>query len=158
MQVPQSRKGKDRMTDMTKSAFTRDYGTTASWCGMDFGRDKSKTVVYETRNGKLVARYSLPDDPHLRSYRDWFNEEFNKRLSKFFAKRVKKVETAIFAWIKRNPICYMNPCRAILDGSCGVITPAIYPRDNILAERYDVSEFFIKFPRGLPIEMKGVAV
>ena len=145
-------------TFTTKSVFTRNYGTTAPWCGMDFGRDKSKTVVCETRNGRLVARYDLPDDPHLRSYRDWFNEEFNKRLSKFFAKRVKKVETAIFAWIKHNPLCYMNPCEAILDGICGVITPAIYPRDNILAERYDVSEFFIKFPRGLPIELKGIAV
>ena len=71
----------------TKSVFTRNYGTTAPWCGMDFGRDKSKTAVCETRNGRLVARYDLPDDPHLRSYRDWFNEEFNKRLSKFFAKR-----------------------------------------------------------------------
>ena len=104
-----------------------------------------------------MARYSLPDDPHLRSYRDWFDEEFNKRLSKFFAKRVKEIEADIFAWIKRNPICYMNPCEAILDGICGVITPAIYPRDNV-AERYDVSEFFIQFPLGLPIELKGVAV
>ena len=144
-------------TFTTKSVFTRNYGTTAPWCGMDFGRDKSKTAVCETRNGRLVARYDLSDDPQMRLYRDWFNEEFNKRLSKFFAKRVKKVETVIFAWIKHNPICYMNPCRAILDGICGVTTPAIYPRDNILAERYDVAEFFIKFPRGLPIELKGIS-
>ena len=126
--------------------------------GMDFGRDKSETVICESRRGKLVARYSLPDDPHLRSYRrDLFDEEFNKKLSKFFANIVKEIEADIFAWIKRNPICYVNPCEAILDGICGVTTPAIYPRDNV-AERYDVSEFFIKFPLGLPIELKGIAV
>lgn len=132
-------------------------GTAAFSCGIDFGRDKSETVIYESRKGRLVARYSLPDDPHLRSYRDWFDEEFNKRLSKFFAKRVKKGAAALFAWIKRNPICYMDPCKAILDGICGVITPAIYPRDNV-AERYDVSEFFIQFPIALPTELKGIAV
>lgn len=134
-----------------------DDGTAVFSCGIDFGRDKSETVIYESRKGRLVVRYSLPDDPHLRSYRDWFDEEFNKRLSKFFAKRVKEIEDDIFAWIKRNPICYMNPCRAILDGICSVTTPAIYPRDNV-AERYDVSEFFIQFPLGLPIELKGIAV
>ena len=137
-----------------------DDGTAAFSCGIDFGRDKSETplsTIYESRKGRLVARYSLPDDPHLRSYRDWFDEEFNKRLSKFFAKRVKEIEADIFAWIKRNPICYMNPCRAILDGICGVTTPAMFPRDNVLAERYDVSEFFIQFPLGLPIELKGIA-
>ncbi len=131
--------------------------TAAFSCGIDFGRDKSETVIYESRKGRLVARYSLPDDPHLRSCRDWFDEEFNKRLSKFFAKRVKEIETDIFAWIKRNPICYMDPCKAILDGICGVITPAIYPRDNV-AERYDVPEFFIQFPIALPIQLKGIAV
>lgn len=141
-----------------KSVFTRGYGTTAPWYGMDFGRDKSETVICESRKGRLVAKYNLPDDPQMRLYRDWFNEEFNKRLSKFFTKRAKKIEADIFAWIKSNPICYVNPCEAILNGICGVITPAIYPRDNVLAERYDVSEFFIKFPLGLPIEMKGVAV
>lgn len=146
------------MTDTTKSVFTHNDGTTVLWCGIDFGRDKSETVIYGSRKGRLVARYSLPDDLHLRSYRDWFDEEFNKRLSKFFAKRVKEIEADIFAWIKRNLICYMNPCRAILDGICGVTTPAIYPRDNALVERYDVSEFFIQFPLGLPIELKGVAV
>ena len=135
-----------------------DDGTSVFSCGIDFGRDKSETVIYESRKGRLVARYSLPDDPHLRSYRDWFDKEFNKRLSKFFAKRVKEIEADIFAWIKRNPICYMNPCRAILDGICGVTTPAMFPRDNVLAERYDVSEFFIQFPLGLPIELKGIAV
>lgn len=132
-------------------------GTAAFSCGIDFGRDKSETVIYESRKDRLVVRYSLPDDPHLRSYRDWFDEEFNKRLSKFFARRIKKVEVALFTWIKCNPTCYMNPCRAILDGICGVITPAIYPRDNV-AERYDVSEFFIQFPIALPTELKGVAV
>lgn len=127
--------------------------------GMDFGNGKSETVICELRGkGKFVVRYDLPDDPHLRSYRDWFDERMEKRLSEFFAKRVKKVEADIFSWIKRNPICYMNPCRAILDGICGVITPAIYPHGNVLAERYDVSEFFIRFPLGLPIKLKGVAV
>ena len=146
------------MTDTTKSVFTHNDGTTTLWCGIDFGRDKSETVIYESRKGRLVARYSLPDDPHLRSYRDWFDEEFNKRWSKFFAKRVKEIEADIFAWIKRNPICYMNPRRAILDGICGVATPAMFPCDNVLAERYDVSEFFIQFPLCLPIELKGIAV
>lgn len=128
------------------------------WYGMDFGSDKSETVVCEGRDGKYVVRYDLPVDPHLRSYRDWFNEEFNKRLSKFFTKRVKETEAKIFAWIKSNPICYVNPCEAILDGICGVITPAIYPHGNALAERHDVSEFFLRFPRALPIELKGIAV
>jgi hypothetical protein len=41
---------------------------------------------------------------------------------------------------------------------CNAQSCADCPRDNVLAERYDVSEFFIKFPRGLPIEMKGIAV
>jgi hypothetical protein len=134
-----------------------DDGTAAFSCGIDFGRDKSETVIYESRKGRLVARYSLPDDPHLRSYRDCFDEEFSKRLSKLFAKRVKEIEADIFAWINRNPICYMNPCKAILDGICGVTTPAIYPRDNV-AERYDVSEFFIQFPIALPTKLKGIAV
>lgn len=135
-----------------------DDGTAAFSCGLDFGRDKSETVVCKTRNGRFVAEYVLPDDPHLRSYCDWFDEEFNKRLSKFFAKRVKEIETDIFAWIKRNPICYMDPCRAIFDGIRGVTTPAIYPHDNLLVERYDVSEFFIQFPIALPTELKGIAV
>ena len=133
-------------------------GITAPLCGIDFGRDKSTTTVCETRNGRLVARYDLPDDPQMRSYRDWFDEQFRKRLDEFFAKRVKEVEADVLAWIKRNPICYMNPCRAILDGICGVITPAMFPRDNVLAERYDVSEFFIQFPLGLSVELKGIAV
>lgn len=134
-----------------------DDGTAAFSCGIDLGRGKSETVIYESRRGRLVARYSMSDDPHLRSYRNWFDEEFNKRLSKFFAKRVKEIEADIFVGIKRNPICYMNPCRAILDGICGVSMPAIYPRDNV-AERYDVSEFFLRFPRALPTELKGIAV
>lgn len=132
-------------------------GTAAFSCGIDFGRNKSETVIYESRKGRLVAKYSLPDDPHLRSYREWFDEEFNKRLSKFFAKRAKKIEVEIFAWIKRNPICYRDPCKAILDGICGVTMPAIYPRDNV-AERYDVSEFFLRFPRALPTELKGISL
>ena len=135
-----------------------DDGTAAFSCGIDLGRDKSKTVICETSNGRLVAEYVLPDDPHLRSGRDWFDEEFNKRLLKSFDKRVKEIEAGIFAWIKLNPICYMNPCRAILDGICGAITPAMFPLNNIFAERHNVSEFFIKFPRGLPIELRGVAV
>ena len=62
------------MTDTTKSVFTHNDGTTVLWCGIDFGRDKSETVIYESRKGRLVARYSLPDDPHLRSYRDWLDD------------------------------------------------------------------------------------
>ncbi len=148
------------MTDTTKSVFTHNDGTTVLWCDIDLGRDKSETVICESRKSRLVARYrcSLPNDPHLRSYRVWFDEEFNKRLSKFFANIAKEIEADIFAWIKRNPICYMNPCRAILDGICGAITPAIFPRDNVLAERYDISEFFIQFPLGLPTELKRIAV
>lgn len=127
--------------------------------GMDFGRDKSETVIHESRGkGKLAVRYELIDDSRLRSCRDWFDEEMKKRLSKFFTKRVKETEAEIFAWIKSDPICYVNPCEAILDGICGVITPAIYPHGNVLAERYDVSEFFLRFPRALPVELKGVAV
>lgn len=126
--------------------------------GMDFGRDKSETVIYESRKGRIVARYDLPDDPHLRPLLNWFDERLYKRLDEFFAKRAKEIEADIFAWIKRNPICYMNPCRAILDGICGVITPAIYTHGNVLAERHDVSEFFLRFPRALPTELKGVAV
>lgn len=135
-----------------------DDGTAVFSCGIDFGRDKSETVIHESRRGKLVVRYDLPDDPHQRPLLNWFDEQFHKRLEEFFAKRVKKVEADIFAWIKRNPICYMNPCRAILGGICGVITPAIYPHGNVLAERYDVSEFFIQFPKALPTELKGIAV
>lgn len=136
-----------------------DDGTAVFSCGIDFGRDKSETVIHESRGkGKLAVRYELIDDSRLRSCRDWFDEEMKKRLSKFFTKRVKEAETKIFAWIKSNPICYVNPCAAILDGICGVTTPAIYPHGNVLAERYDVSEFFIQFPLGLPIELKGVAV
>ena len=127
--------------------------------GIDFGDGKSKTVIYEScGKGRFKVRYDLPDDPNMRSYRDWFDEQFRKRLKEFFAKRVKEAEADILAWIKSNPICYMNPCKAILDGICGVITPAIYPHGNALAERYDVAEFFIQFPRALPTELKGVAV
>lgn len=133
-------------------------GITASWYGIDFGRDKSETVIYESRKGRLVARYSLPDDPHLRSYRDGFYEQLHKRLDEFFAKRVKEIEAEIFAWIKSNTICYVNPCEAILDGICGVTMPAMFPRDYVSAERYDVSEFFLRFPSALPIELKGIAV
>ena len=57
-------------TFTTKSVFTRNYGTTALWCGIDFGRDKSETVICESRKGRLVARYDLPDDPQMRLYRD----------------------------------------------------------------------------------------
>lgn len=139
---------------------SHDDGTAVFSCGIDFGRDKSETVIvtYESRRGKIVAKYDLPDDPHLRPLPNWFDEQFHKRLDKFLAKRVKETEAKIFAWIKSNPICYMNPCRAILDGVCGVITPAIYPHGNVLAERYDVSEFFIQFPLALPTELKGIAV
>ena len=126
--------------------------------GMDFGRGKSETVIHESRRGKIVVRYDLPDDSRLRSCRDWFDEEMKKRLSKFFTKRVKETEAKIFAWIKRNPICYMNPCEALLDGICGVITPAIYPRGNVCAERYEVTEFFLRFPRAMPTELKGTTV
>lgn len=128
------------------------------WYGMDFGSDKSETMVCEGRDGKYVVRYDLPVDPLMRSCREWFDEEFKRQLSEFFAKRVKKVEADIFAWIEINPICYTNPCRALLDGIYGVTTPAIFPRDNVQAERYDVTEFFLQFPRGLPTELKGIAV
>lgn len=126
--------------------------------GMDFGNGKSETVIYESRRGKIVARYDLPDDPNMRSHRDWFNERLRKRLEEFFSKRVKEVEVEVLAWIKSNPICYVNPCEAILDGICCVITPAIYPHGNALVERYDVAEFFLQFPRALPTELKGIAV
>lgn len=125
--------------------------------GMDFGRDKSETVIHESRRGKLVARCNLSDDPHLRSCRDWLDERFKRQVYEFCAKRVKKIESEIFAWIKRHPICYMNPCESILDGVCHVVSPGIFPRDNVF-ERYDVSEFFIQFSRALPTEMKGIAV
>lgn len=100
----------------------------------------------------------LIDDPRLRSCRDWFDKGMKKRLLELFTKRVKEIEVDVLAWIKSNPICYVNPCEAILDGICGVITPAIYPHGNVLAERYEVSEFFLRFPRALPIELKGIAV
>jgi len=135
-----------------------DDGTAVFSCGIDFGRDKSETAILESRRGKLAVRYELIDDSRLRSCRDWFDEEIKKRLSKFFAKRVKKVEADVLAWIKRNPLCYTNPCRAILDGICCATTPAIYPHGNVLAERHDVSEFFLRFPRALPTELKGIAV
>jgi hypothetical protein len=77
-------------------------GGRGMFVGMDFGRDKSETVIHESRRGKLVARYDLPDDPHLRSCRDWFNEEFNKRLSKFFAKRVKEIEAEKYSQAKEE--------------------------------------------------------
>lgn len=142
-----------------KGALRTDNGVKNLLVGMDFGRDKSETVIHESRGkGKLAVRYELIDDSRLRSCRDWFDEEMKKRLSEFFAKRVKEAEADVLAWIKSNPICYTNPCRAILDGICGVITPALFPRDNVLVERYDVSEFFIQFPLGLPTELKGVAV
>ena len=131
---------------------------TVQFVGMDFGRCKSKTVMHESHRGKLVAMYEFPDDPHLRSFRNWFNEQLKKRLEEFYAKRVKKVEADVLAWIKHNPICYVNPCEAILDGIYGVITPAIYPHGNVFAERYDVPEFFLGFPRALPTELKGIAV
>lgn len=136
----------------------KQHWVPASWYGIDFAHGKVETVFYESRKGRIVARYDLPDDPQMRSLRNWFDEQLYKRLDEFLAKRVKEIEAEIFAWIKRNPICYMNPCRAILDGICGAITPAMFPRDYVSAERYDVSEFFIKFPRGLPIELKGIAV
>ena len=126
--------------------------------GMDFGNGKSETVICELRGkGKFVVRYDLPDDPHLRSYRDWFDEQFKRQVYEFCAKRVKKIESEIFAWIKRNPMCYTNPCESILDEVCHVVSPGIFPRDNVF-ERYDVSEFFIQFPRALPTELKGIAV
>lgn len=126
---------------------------------IDFGNGKSETMIYESRGKcRFKVRYDLPDDPNMRSCRNWFDEQFSKRLEEFFAKRVKEVEVDILAWIKSSPICYVNPCEAILDGICGVITPAIYPHGNVLAERYDVAEFFLQFPRALPTELKGVAV
>ena len=138
-------------------ALRTDNGVESLFVGVDLGQDKSETVVCELKGkGRFVVEYSV--DPHLRSCRDWFNEEMKKRLSKFSTKRVKETEAKIFAWIKSNPICYVNPCEAILDGICGVITPAIYPHGNVLAERHDVSEFFLRFPRALPTELKGVAV
>jgi hypothetical protein len=39
-----------------------DDGTAAFSCGIDLGRDKSKTVICETRNSRLVAEYVLPVD------------------------------------------------------------------------------------------------
>ena len=138
-------------------AFRTDNGVKSLFVGVDLGHDKSETVVCEFNGkGRFVVEY--PVDPHLRSYRDWFDEQFHKRLDEFFAKRVKKIEAEILAWIASNPICYMNPCEALLDGIYGVITPAICPHGNVLAERYDVSEFFIRFPRALPTELKGIAV
>lgn len=148
-----------------KGALRTDNGVRNLLVGMDFGRDKSETVIYELcGKGRFKVRYDLHDDPNMRSYRNWFDEQLRKRLEEFFAKReeffakrVKKVEAEIFAWIKSNPICYMNPCEAILDGVCHVVSPGIFPRDNVF-ERYDVAEFFIQFPRALPTELKGVAV
>lgn len=136
-----------------------DDGTAVFTCGLDFGRGKAETVVHEHRgNGKLVVRYDLPFDKERRTYREWFDEEFKRQLSEFFVKRVKKVEADILAWIEINPICYMNPCRALLDGIYGVTTPAIFPSDNVQVERYDVTKFFLQFPRGLPTELKGIAI
>ena len=126
--------------------------------GMDFGDGKSETMIYESYDkGRFKVRYDLPDDPNMRSYCDWFDEQFKRQVYEFCAKRVKKIESEIFAWIKRHPICYMNPCEALLDENGHVITPGIFPRDNVF-ERYDVAEFFIQFPRALPTELKGVAV
>ena len=135
-----------------------DDGTAVFSCGIDFGRDKSETVIHESRRGKLAVRYELIDDSRLRSCRDWFDEEMKKRLSKFFTKRVKETEAKIFAWIKNNPICYVNPCEALLDGIYGVTTPATFPRGNICAERHEVTKFFLQFPLGLPVKLKGIAV
>ena len=138
-------------------AFGTDNGVKSLFVGVDLGQSKSETVVCEFNGkGRFVVEY--PVDPHLYPLRNWFDEQFRKRLEEFFAKRVKEVEVDVLAWIKNNPICYVNPCEAILDSICGVITPAIYPHGNVLAERHDVSEFFLRFPRALPIELKGIAV
>ena len=53
------------------------------WYGMDFGNDKSETVVCEGRDGKYVVRYDLPVDPLMRSCRDLFDDDFKKKLSEF---------------------------------------------------------------------------
>ena len=138
-------------------AFRTDNGVKSLFVGVDLGRDKSETVVCEFNGkGRFVVEY--PVDPHLRSCLDWFDEEFKRQLSELFAKRVKKTEAEILAWIASNPICYMNPCEALLDGIYGVTTPATFPRGNICAERYEVTEFFLQFPLGLPVELKGIAV
>ncbi len=128
------------------------------WYGMDFGSDKSETVVCEGRDGKYVVRYDLPVDPLMRSCRDLFDDDFKKKLSEFCVKRIKKVEAEILAWITRTPICYRRPCDALLDGIYGLTTPATFPRGNVCAERYEVTEFFLQFPLGLPVELKGIAV
>ena len=133
-------------------------GTAVVQCGMDFGRDKSETVILERQGkGKFVVRYDLPVEPNAPSGLNLFDEDFKRMLSDFFAKRIKRVEAEIYKWIESNPICYTNPCDAILDGIYGVTTPATFPRPDVQAERYDVSEFFIQFPLGLPVELKGIA-
>lgn len=137
-------------------------GTAVVQCGMDFGRDKSETVILERQGkGKFVVRYDLPVEPYmplgLESFSESFNRQFNKQMSDFLTKEVKRVEAEIYKWIESNPICYTNPCDAILDGIYGVTMPAMLPRPDVQAERYDVSAFFIQFPLGLPVELKGIA-
>lgn len=132
-------------------------GVKSLFAGVDLGQGKSETVVCEFNGrGRFVVEY--PVDPHLRSPLDWFDEEFKKQLLDLFVKRAKKTEAEILAWITRTPICYRRPCDAILDGIYGLTTPATFPRGNAYAERYEVTEFFLQFPLGLPVELKGVAV
>lgn len=136
-------------------------GNAVFTCGMDFGSGNGETVVHRGRyvNGGFVLEYDECEDPSYRQHLEWFEEDFRKQLLEVYSKSIKKTEAAILDWIRCNPICYKNPCGALLDGIYGVTLPATFPKpDVVTAERYDVVELFLQFPLGIQTELKGIAV
>lgn len=136
-------------------------GTATFSCGMDFGSGNAETVWHRGRyvNGGFVLEYDEREEPSYRQHLEWFEEDFRKQLLEVYATSIKKTEAAILEWVRCNPICYTNPCGALLDGIHGVTLPATFPKpDVVTAERYDVVELFLQFPLGLPIELKGITV
>lgn len=102
---------------------------------------------------KLISIVSAEMEAVLR---ESFMDSVMERLKRLIAER----DLLIVSYLTSHPKYYRTPSEAMLDGDeCVFLAmPSLFQIDTKEYERYDFAQAFLRFPRALPVELKGIAV
>lgn len=100
--------------------------------------------------------YKLVVSAEMEALRESFMYSVMERLKRLIDER----DSLIVSYLTSHPKCYRTPSEAMLDGDECVflVMPSLLQIGTKEYERYDFAQAFLRFPRALPVELKGIAV